>query len=440
MLSSMWCVLFRASRLREKIDLLVSQVAPSAGTNMTRTIWPEGEVQALRAEYVAPLVAALCSEKPPTTGNIIEAAGGWFASTRWQRARGADFELKEDIPSVEAVAKAFPKIISFEKDADWPETPQEGSKYTSAAALTSIGVGFGDSTANNRRYIAKIQSAIQGKSELSKYSYDDRDVILYNLGLGAKCTQKDFVFEGADNFQVIPTFGVVPTYFAKSHFTFKDIVPNYDQRRLLHGEQYLEIHQWPIPTEATLTTNSELIEVVDKGNAAIVRRGNKTVDQNKKLVFYNESVLFIRGSGGFGGQKKPSERGAATAANNSPSRPADKIVEEKTSEDLAAIYRLMGDRNPLHIDPSFSKVGGFETPILHGLATFGITGKHIFEEYGPVKSFKVRFAGVVLPGQTIVTEMWKEGGKIIYRAKVKETGKVCISNAAAELRAGDAKL
>ena len=125
--------------------------------------------------------------------------------------------------------------------------------------------------------------------------------------------------------------------------------------------------------------------------------------------------------------------------NNPPSRKADKIIEEKTSEDLAAIYRLMGDRNPLHIDSKFSKVGGFEVPILHGLATFGITGKHIFQSYGAMKSFKVRFAGVVLPGQTIVTEMWKEGGKVIYRAKVKETGKPCISNAAAEVWDGVGK-
>ena len=100
----------------------------------------------------------------------------------------------------------------------------------------------------------------------------------------------------------------------------------------------------------------------------------------------------------------------------------------------------MVDWNPLHIDPKFSKVGGFEVPILHGLATFGITGKHVFQAYGPFQNIKVRFAGVVLPGQTIVTEMWKEGGKIIFRGKVKETGKPCISNAAVELMGGKSNL
>ena len=163
-----------------------------------------------------------------------------------------------------------------------------------------------------------------------------------------------------------------------------------------------------------------------------------TVDATTgEQVFYNESVSFIRGSGGFGGARKPSDRGAATAENATPSRQPDKVVEEKISEEAAALYRLMGDRNPLHIDPAFSSVGGFKDPILHGLATFGISGKHVYQAYGPFKNIKVRFSGTVLPGQTIVTEMWKEGaGKVLYRVKVKESGKICISNAAVELLGG----
>ncbi|CAK1364549.1 unnamed protein product [Cercospora beticola] len=428
------------AREGQKYNVTVNVVAPAAGTNMTRTIWPEADVRAMKSEYVAPLVAALCSEKPPATGGIFEAAGGWFAHTRWNRARGMDFDFKAGPPTVEAVAKAFPKIIAFDKDADWPESPQDGNKYTSGMAVKAAGLDDSKESRAKRGYIAKILEATQAKSELSTYTYNDRDVILYNLGIGAKRTDLDLVFEGSDNFSVIPTFGVVPTYFAKAPWNLQDIVPNFDYRQLLHGEQYLEILQWPIPTEATLETDSKLIEVIDKGNAAIVKRGNTTFDKStKKPIFYNEGTMFIRKAGGFGGQRTPSDRGVATAMNNPPSRKADKIIEEKTSEDLAAIYRLMGDRNPLHIDSKFSKVGGFEVPILHGLATFGITGKHIFQSYGAMKSFKVRFAGVVLPGQTIVTEMWKEGGKVIYRAKVKETGKPCISNAAAEVWDGAGK-
>lgn len=292
----------------------------------------------------------------------------------------------------------------------------------------------------NRKYLSKIQEAMKMKSTPATYTYSDRDAILYNLGVGAKRTDLNLVFEGADNFEVLPTFGVVPTYFAQAPYALKDILPNFDMRMLLHGEQYLEIKQFPIPTSGTLKSETHLIEVVDKGNAAILRRGNTTTDEAGKPVFYNESVAFIRGSGGFGGGKKPADRGAATAANNPPSRLPDKVVEEKTSEDLAALYRLMGDYNPLHIDPKFSEVGGFKVPILHGLATFGITGKHVYQTYGAYNSIKVRFAGTVLPGETIVTEMWKESGKIVFRAKVKETGKACITNAAVELLGGKANL
>lgn len=103
---------------------------------MTRTIWPEEQVLALKPEYVAPLVAALCSEKPPATGHLIEAGGGWFAATRWQRARGVDFEHAKGVPAVEDVADAFPEICNFDNgQADNPDLPSEGSKYTMGNVL-----------------------------------------------------------------------------------------------------------------------------------------------------------------------------------------------------------------------------------------------------------------------------------------------------------------
>ena len=261
-------------------------------------------------------------------------------------------------------------------------------------------------------------------------------MILYNLGLGAKRTDLPLVYENNPNFQVLPTFGVVPTYFATQPWEWKDLLPNFDFRMLLHGEQYLEIKQFPIPTTATLESSTHLIEVIDKGNAAIVRRGNTTIDTaTGKEIFYNESLIFIRNAGGFGGAKSPvADRGASMAANTLPSRTPDAVVEETTSPDLAALYRLMGDWNPLHIDPKFSAVGGFPDPILHGLASLGIVGKHVFQTYGAFRSIKVRFSGVVIPGQTIVTDMWREGERVVFRAKVRETGRVCISNAAVELR------
>lgn len=223
-------------------------------------------------------------------------------------------------------------------------------------------------------------------------------------------------------------------------FSIDDIVPNFNPMMLLHGEQFLEIKKFPIPTSGTLTSYPSLIEVADKGAAAVVVTRTETKDSKGDVVFVNESTTFIRGSGGFGGPSKVADRGPATASNKPPTRKPDAVVEEKTSEDQAALYRLNGDRNPLHIDPEFSKVGGFKTPILHGLCFLGISGKHIYQTFGAFKNLKVRFAGVVLPGQTLRTEMWKEGSKIIFQVTVVETGKPAILAAAAELLGSGHKL
>ena len=113
---------------------------------------------------------------------------------------------------------------------------------------------------------------------------------------------------------------------------------------LLHGEQYLEVRKWPLPTSAKLISKAKLLEVVDKGSAAIVKNGITTVNaENGEDVFYNEMTVFLRGSGGFDGQKKGKDRGASTAANKPPSRAPDVVVEEATSPDQAAVYRLSGD-------------------------------------------------------------------------------------------------
>ena len=245
------------------------------------------------------------------------------------------------------------------------------------------------------------------------------------------------MYENDDSFQVVPSFGVIPTFNATAPFSMADLVPNFSPMMLLHGEQYLEIRRFPIPTEAVTVSYPKLVEVVDKGNAAIVVTGSTTKDQKTgKDVFYNESTAFLRGSGGFGGSSKGADRGAASRVFKPPQRQPDTIVEEKTTEEQACVYRLSGDRNPLHVDPEFSKLGGFKVPILHGLCFFGIASKHIFMNYGMFRNIKVRFAGTVLPGETLVTEMWREGNVVVFQMTVKDTGKLCISGSGAELVEG----
>jgi acyl dehydratase len=211
---------------------------------------------------------------------------------------------------------------------------------------------------------------------------------------------------------------------------------------LLHGEQFLEIKK-KLPTSGKLSSSGRIIDILDKGKGAVVVLGVTTKDASGDVVTENEFSFFIRGMGGFGGRKESSDRGAATASNDAPSRPADAVVREKVPEDLAALYRLSGDYNPLHIDPNMASMGGFDVPILHGLATFGIAGKHIFKTFckgdpSLFKSIKVRFAKHVFPGETIETHMWKEGSKVIFIVKVVERDVIAVSNAAVELNEGGA--
>ncbi|KAM0708568.1 hypothetical protein Q7P35_005220 [Cladosporium inversicolor] len=433
------------AREGKKYNILVNTIAPNAGTNMTRSIMPEEMVQAFKPDYVAPLVVLLGSDKvpEPATGRLFEVGSGWVGETRWQRTGGVGFPIDKPLTPEEVLSK-WETILNFDDGrADHPDDPSAGTAKIMANMENRSAAAKKEKKAGepNQEILANIEAAKKAKAEGTDFAYDERDVILYNLGVGAKRTDLPLVFENDDNFQVLPTFGVIPTFNAVAPFSFGDLVPNFSPMMLLHGEQYLEIRN-PIPTEATTTSYPSLVEVVDKGNAGLIVTGSTTKDKKTgKDLFYNESTVFIRGSGGFGGAKKGSDRGAATRVYKMPQRAPDSVVEEKTTEEQAAIYRLSGDRNPLHIDPEFSKVGGFKEPILHGLCSFGIAGKAVVRTYGQFKNIKVRFAGVVIPGQTLVTELWKEGNVVLFQTKVKETGKLCIGGAGAELAAaGKSKL
>lgn len=417
-----------------KNNIFVNTIAPNAGTNMTRTILPEELVQAFKPDYVAPLVVALCSDSvPDPTGGLYEVGSGWQGATRWQRSGGHGFPIDVKL-TPEAVKQVWPKIINFDDGrADHPTEPNDSAGKIMANFSNRSG-SAGESSGGDNEILQAIEEAKKAKAEGTDFVYDDRDVILYNLGIGAKRTDLPLVFENDENFQVVPTFGVIPPFNATAPFSMADVVPNFSPMMLLHGEQYLEIRKFPIPTSATLVSYPSLVEVVDKGKSGIIVTGTVTKDKaTGEDVFYNESTVFIRGSGGFGGPKKGGDRGPATKVHVPPKRAPDAVVEEKTTEEQAAIYRLSGDRNPLHIDPEFSKVGGFETPILHGLCFFGIAGKHILKTFGTFRNIKVRFAGTVLPGQTLRTEMWKAGNTVIFQVVVKETGKLAIAGAGAEL-------
>lgn len=193
-------------------------------------------------------------------------------------------------------------------------------------------------------------------------TYTDTDLLLYNLGCGAKAQDFDLIFEGSRNFQVIPTFGSLTQLEGWPAMKVETFLPNYDPAKLLHGEQYLKIHG-ELPLSGTIYSEGYIEQVLDKGKSAHVTLRMFTKDKaTGKLIYENVGTTVFRGCGGFGGQRKPRDFGPASATNTPPNRKPDAVVYDKTSEESAAVYRLSGDRNPLHVDPAYAARGGLRNP------------------------------------------------------------------------------
>ncbi|TFK27206.1 peroxisomal hydratase-dehydrogenase-epimerase [Coprinopsis marcescibilis] len=425
----------------KKYNIIANVLAPSAGTAMTSTVWPQEMVDAFKPDFVAPVVGYLTSkDNTETSGAVFEVSGGWAAQTRWQRTGGYGFPHSSVYTPEDVVAK-WDEITKYDERATHP--------IVSGEAMQTIFANIG-----NEAPKAKLNPDAFADPEDSKlvadakkevhdpftYDFTERDVILYNLGVGATEQELQWTFENDENFAALPTFGVVPQFPCSTGIPL-DWLPDYNPAKLLHGEQYLNIKA-PIPTSGSLVSEARLLEVLDKGKAAAVTIIVETKDKTTgEVIFENQSTVFIRGAGGFGGKRSGKDRGAASAANSPPKRQPDAVVEEKTTTSQAALYRLSGDWNPLHILPEFAAIGGFDKPILHGLCSMGVAAKNVLKTYGPYKDIKVRFAGVVYPGETIVTEMWKEGNKVIFQAKVKERNSIALAAAAVTLvQDGKAKL
>jgi acyl dehydratase len=263
-----------------------------------------------------------------------------------------------------------------------------------------------------------------------RYSYTKDQVILYHLGVGAGNPPTDkneleYCYE--KNLKVLPSFGVIPTFGAMGGL---GSVPwlKFNFAMLLHGEQDLQIHQ-PIPPEATVRNRGKVAELWDKGKACLCVLQVDTSDESGRPLFTNRFGLFLRGEGGFGGESGPK------AGNLAPERAPDGVIESRTLPQQALLYRLSGDKNPLHADPDFAKIGGFDRPILHGLCSYGIVCKAVVDrvlggDVAKVARYQARFAGVAFPGETYQTSWWREGDKILIQAKSKERDAAIIANAA----------
>ncbi|KAH7058376.1 MaoC like domain protein [Linnemannia elongata] len=413
-------------------------IAPMAASRMTETVLPPDMLASLKPEMVTPLVEYLCHEDTTETGSIFEVGAGFVGKLRWERTGGHGFPIDKTLLP-EQVAEKWAKITDFEDGRTTHPTSTAESMEGIMANFENVGEASSERpkvVSADGKVDVEAAKSLEFTSEV--FEYTERDVILYNLGIGAKRTDLHLVYENNENFGAVPTFGVVPSFTAMNAVPFGDILPSFNPMMLLHGEQYLEIIR-PFPTSGKLTSTPYVVDILDKGKGCVVTIGVKTADEEGNDICVNEFTMFIRGSGGFGGKKDGTDRGAATAANQLPARKPDFVVQEKTSEDQAALYRLSGDWNPLHIDPEMAAVGGFDVPILHGLCSFGIAGKHIFNTYcnndaTQFKNIKVRFAKTVNPGETLETSMWREGNKVLFQVRAVERDAIVISNAAVELQ------
>jgi len=232
---------------------------------------------------------------------------------------------------------------------------------------------------------------------------------------------------------VLPSFGVIPVFGAIGGVVATEGM-SVNPMMILHGEQEIILHK-PLPTSAKISNTATITDVFDKGKGAAVVVKTESRDDNGELLTTNRFLIFVRGEGGFGGESGPAP------GNDAPDRPADFTVESPTLPQQALLYRLSGDKNPLHADPSFAAMGGFDRPILHGLCSYGIVCKAAVDgvlggDVAKVASYSARFAGVLFPGETIVTSVWNEGDKLLIAATCKERGTPVISNAAITVREG----
>ena len=203
---------------------------------------------------------------------------------------------------------------------------------------------------------------------------------------------------------------------------------------LVHGEQRIVLHD-ELPPSGEVSTVATLSAMYDKGKGAVIEiTADSTSVATGELLFTNVMSAFIRGEGGWGG-----DRGPSGPRNQPPDRAPDHSVTYRTSVDQALVYRLSGDRNPLHSDPSFAALAGFDRPILHGLCTFGFTGRALLHaaagsDPARVRSIEARFSSPVFPGEALTIEIWVDGGSVIYRT-LGEEGRVVIDSGAAEILA-----
>lgn len=248
--------------------------------------------------------------------------------------------------------------------------------------------------------------AVGTASEPYRASWSSKDALLYAVGIGAGVHELAFTTENTSGVeqQIFPTFAVVVGWGPGSAMAN---LGTFNPAMLVHGQQAITLHR-PLPVHGSVTITGKIAAIYDKGKAAVVvTESTATDDADGTAIFTNTSSVFIKGEGGWGG-----ERGPSGPRNIPPDRSPDHQVTYQTSPDQALLYRLSGDRNPLHTDPAFAAMGGFDRPILHGLCSYGFTGRALLHtlcdsDSSRFEHIEARFASPVLPGEALTVSMWQ---------------------------------
>jgi acyl dehydratase len=277
-----------------------------------------------------------------------------------------------------------------------------------------------------------------------RQTYSARDTMLYALSLGLGTDPLDeralpFVYEGSPaGLRVLPTMAAVLGY---PGFWAREADSGIDWVRLVHGEQGLTVHQ-PLPAAATLVGRNRITNLIDKGEGkgAIVVVERRLEDTSGVLYATLRQVIFCRGDGGFSalGGGQPSDPPLAPLPATPDDRAPDLIDDQPIRPEAALLYRLLGDDNPLHADPAVARAAGFERPILHGLATYGLAARALIRQCAGddptrLRTLDVRFAAPVFPGETMRTEIWRDGSRLQFRARVLERDRIVLSHGCADI-------
>ena len=268
-----------------------------------------------------------------------------------------------------------------------------------------------------------------------EHDYEEKDAILYALGVGFgmdPMNEDELAFVYEKNLKTLPTFCVVLGY---SPYWLRSPEAGVNWTKVVHGETGFALHKQIAPKGSVVGT-TRITEVIDKGEGkgALVFSERKVTDKaSGALIATLTQTTFCRGDGGFGGPPR-----TAPEPHPIPERKADFVCDLPTRSEMALVYRLSGDINPLHAEPEFAKAAGFPTPILHGLATFGVAGHALLKticgyDASKVTAMKGRFSAPVYPGETIRTELWRDGNVVSFRSSVVERNIVAFNNGRAEV-------